>query len=108
MAINDKVRYKHVAVNPASSGSNVVIAAITGSKIKVLGAFVIAAAANTIYFTTASTAITAQMSLAVNGGFTLPVQGQVPYFETVAGEALNVNLSASTAVGITLIYKVEA
>lgn len=108
MVINDRIRYKHAYANPASSGSNTVVSAVTGQKIKVIGAFVVAAAVNTVKFMSASTDLTGGMALAANGGFTLPISDKgIPYFETAAGEALNINLSASTAVAVTIVYYVE-
>jgi hypothetical protein len=104
--MNISNRYNLAYANPASSGSNTLIAAVSGQRIKVWGMVVIAAAANTIKFMSASTDISGQMALAINGGFTLN-QGDKPWFETVAGEALNINLSASTQVGVTLIYTME-
>jgi len=108
MNINDRLRYKHAYVNPSSSGSNAVVAAVPSMKIKVIGAYVVAAATNTVKFMSASTDISAQTALAVNGGFTLPITERgTPWFETVAGEALNINLSASTQVGVTIVYYLE-
>lgn len=105
---HDRLRYKHAYVNPASAGSNAIVSALTGQKIKVVGCYVVAAATNTVKFLSGSTDITAQTALAANGGFTLPLSEEgTPWFETAQGEALNINLSASTQVGVTIVYYVE-
>lgn len=105
---NDKLRYKTAFLNPASSGTNQILAAITGQKIKVIGLYVVAAAANTIKFISGSTDISAQTALSANGGFVLPITDKgIPWFETNQGEALNISLSASTQVGVNIVYYVE-
>lgn len=106
MAFNDKVRIKRAIANPASLGSNVLIAALTGQKIKVLGMSIVSASANTISITSNTTDISADMSLAANGGLVLPFTKE-GWFETVAGQALNIDLSAPAQVGVTILYEVN-
>ena len=94
-----------VLVNPATSGSNTIVAAAgAGIKIRVVSVVVMAAAANTISFLSASTDITCDFAIAANGGFVLD-HNPSGWFQTAANEALNVDLSASTAVGIMINYQ---
>lgn len=106
MAFNDRVRSKRAFVNVSTSGSNLILSGVTG-KIKVLGLVIISASANTVYFTSNTTAISSSFALAANGGFTLPISPDAPWLETAAGEDLKIVLSASAQVGITLVYEVN-
>lgn len=106
MAINDRVRVKRAFANPSSTGSNTIVSALTGQKIKILAVAVVSASANTISFTSNTTDISADMALAANGGLVLPFCKE-GWFETVAGEAFNVDLSAAAQVGITVLYEVN-
>lgn len=94
-----------VHVDPATSGSNEIVAAPgAGIKIRVLSVFAIATAAQTITFTSASTDISCDCPVAANGGYVLP-HNPTGWFQTAANEALNVDLSASTHVGIMINYQ---
>lgn len=104
-AINDRVRVKRTFVNPASSGSNEVIAALTNNAIRVLSLALVSTSANTVKFMSAATDITAANALAANGGLVLPYMRE-GWFETASGEALNINLTASAQVGVTITYEV--
>lgn len=105
MSNNDKVRIHYTFVNPASIGSNVVLAAQANSSIKVLSVAIISTSANTIKFMSAATDITAANTLAANGGFVLPYSRE-GWFITAKDEALNINLTASAQVGVTITYEV--
>lgn len=103
-ASNDRPVVLRGLADVSSIGSNTVVAGVTNLKIRVLSMLVVSAAANTVTFRSASTDISADNALAANGGFTLPYNPE-GWFETVAGEALNVNLTAANAVAITLTYE---
>jgi hypothetical protein len=98
---------KYAAVAAASSGDNTV--AVTGKKIRVRRAALIAAAANNIYFTSGAggTVVfggsTNKIGLAANGGFVLP--DSPGWFETAAGAALIMNLSAASSVAGGIAYQ---
>lgn len=92
-----------IVVDTSTLGSNTVIAGQTGRSIRVLSMVVVAAAANTIKLMSAATAITGLYALAANGGLVLPYN-EHGWCQTAEGEALNLNLSAATAVGATIQY----
>lgn len=89
--------------NPAAAGSNVLIAAVAGKKIRVLGLMAVAAAANSIKLQSAAADITGLFALAANGQLSLSFN-EHGWCETVAGDALNINLSAAAAVGVQVVY----
>lgn len=95
-----------VFANPASLGSNTILAAQgAGAKIRVTSVVILASGgANTVSFTSNTTDITADFGLANNGGFVLDIN-PTGWFETAANEALNIDLSAATAVAVQINYK---
>ncbi len=100
---------KFASISAASSGSNEIVAAVTGKRIKVLAYTVIAAGDVSITWRSASTAISGAMSIAQNGG-AAPAAGAsgplgfVPLLQTESGEALNLNLSSAVQVSGHLTY----
>lgn len=64
--------------SPSTSGSSVVIPAVPGMAIKVLSMVVMSSAAQTISFLSNTTAISAAMPVAANGGFVLPASSGNP------------------------------
>lgn len=97
---------KFKAVAASASGATTVVAAVTGKKIRVLGFYLVGnGAVNTNFqsHTTTSTAAGLNYIAAAGGGVSV---GYSPlgWFETVAGEALDINLSAAIAVGGQIIY----
>lgn len=93
--------------DPVTLGSNAIVAAQgAGKTIRVLAVTVVAAAANSIRFLSAATSISALFALAANGGLVL-ARNRDGWIETAANEALNLNLSAGTAVGVQLTYVVR-
>lgn len=98
------ITVKTALLDTSTSGSNELIAAPTGGgAIRVLSLVVVAGAANTVKLMSASTAITALSALAANGGLVLPFS-EHGWCQCAANEALNINLSAATAVGVTVQY----
>lgn len=99
-------------ITASASGDNTIVAAVTGKKIRVKGYAITngAATANSVkwrsgttdisglYFSAAALGPIIVHDLAPSGDF---------YFETVAGQALNLNLSAATAVGGAVQYTLE-
>lgn len=95
------------AISAATLGDNTVVAAITGKKIQVIGFGLVATAANTVKFKSgAGTDLTGGMALAANGGLSAPSDRNTVEFETAAGQALVLNLSAATQVSGWVTYKV--
>lgn len=95
--------HKNAFVTSASSGANQIVAAVAGMRYRVLSVVAVATAANSIKFQSASTDISATWPLGANGGFVLPFN-EHGWFETNAGEALNVNFSAATSTGVQVHY----
>lgn len=90
----------------SSSGANEIVAAVAGRKIQVLGFFMMAAAAVNAKWQSASTDKTGLLYPAANGGAVAPISpGHNFWFETAAGEALNLNLSGTVAVGGLVRYR---
>lgn len=94
---------KSASLDASSLGSNQVVAASSGKSINVLSMALVTTLANSVKFLSAASQISPTMPLASNGGFVLPYN---PYgwFKTEAGEALNVNLSVGTAIGVIVTY----
>ncbi len=96
---------KFAKIAVSSSGASTVVAAVTGKKIRVLSWSIVAnAAVNAKWQShTTPTDLTGLHYCAANGGISVPFS-PVGHFETVAGEALDINLSGAVAVGGSLVY----
>lgn len=103
------VTVKTVSLDTSTSGANVLLAApaSTDVSIRVLSVVIVAAAANTVKLmsTTTTANATALFALAANGGLVLPFS-EHGWFQATPGEGLSINLSAATAVGITIQYMI--
>lgn len=90
--------------NAASSGNTQVVPAQgAGVKIRVMALSVISTLSNTVKFQSATTDRTAGFPVAANGGLVM-AQSDRGWFETAANEALNINLSLATAVGVQVVW----
>lgn len=89
----------------SSSGATTVVAAVAAKKIRVVAMQLVANGAVNVKWQShvTPTDITGLAYLAQNGGYVLPFN-PVGWFQTIAGEALDINLSASVAVGGSLTY----
>ena len=96
---------KFAKISTSSSGASQVVAAVTSKKIRVLRLSLIANAAVNVKFQShvTPTDLTGLYYLGANGGWVEPFCA-VGLFETVAGEALDINLSGAVAVGGCLTY----
>lgn len=92
------------AIAVASSGSNALLAAQPGKSLRVLGFALTSASAVTAKFQSAATDLTGPMSLPVV--VTPGNKDPFPLFQTVYGEALNLNLGSAVAVNGYLLYDV--
>lgn len=94
-------------LDTSTSGSNQVVAAPgAGVAIRVLSVAVVnGATANSVRFLSAANNKTSLFALAANGGVVLPFT-EHGWFQCNNGEALNINLSGATAVGVTVTYMV--
>jgi hypothetical protein len=87
------------------AASGAVVAGVAGKRIRLFAAVVSALIATNIKFQSNATDISGTFPLAATGGFVLPSVGQ-PWLITNAGEALNLNMSVATTVGIQVVYDV--
>lgn len=100
---------KFATIAAGTAGDNIAVAGVATKKLRVVSIAVVAAAAVNIYFTTAvgGTVIfggsTNKINFAATGGFVLGFN-PVGWFETVAGQALVVNLSGAVALSGGLAY----
>jgi len=95
---------KYAVINRSSTGNGTaVVAAVTAKKIRVLRFSFVHAGAVTVKWQSGTTDISGPMVFDAAGGMVEPFS---PYgsFETAAGVALNLNLSATVQVGGTLQY----
>lgn len=97
----------YAAIDAASSGDNTIVSAVTGKKIRVLGVLLISAGDATIRFESGAggTALTGQMTVSAGSGFMLPTaDSDVGYFQTAAGELLNLEISAGVSMDGFIVY----
>jgi hypothetical protein len=96
---------KFAVIDAASSGDNTLVAGVTGKKIRVLSVFLMAAGAVNCRFESGAsgTALTGQMNVAANGGFSL-THNPGGWFETAAAALLNLELSGAVSVDGCLTY----
>lgn len=96
------------AITASASGATQVVAAATlngtARKIRVVSYVIVANAAVNVKFQSHTAGdLTGLLYNAANGGVAAPFS-PVGWFETVAGEALDINLSGAVAVGGHLTY----
>ena len=90
--------------NPSAAGNTAVVIPPSGAAVRVLGmALMNGGTANNIKFQSATTDISALFALGINGGLVLPFN-EHGWMQTNVGEALNINLSGATAVGVQISY----
>lgn len=101
-----EAQVKYAFANPAAIADNAVVASVVGKKIRVL-AYTLnntAGTANTATFKSAAAAISSAKALGAVNSFFASGYSKHGWFETVAGEALNLALTAGTAVGVDVVY----
>lgn len=97
---------KRAVISENTAANNELVAAVSGKKICVLEALIIAIGLNTITLKSATTAVTGPVTVGATGGFRI---GPAPWpgdhaIETAAGEALNMTQSAATRVSGYVVY----
>lgn len=105
MPIKSVTQFAVIAAS--TGGNNTLVAAVTAKKIRVLSAVLVASGgANTVRFESAAdgTALSGLIDLGADGQLILPLNG-FGWLETVAGELLNLELSAATLVAGVLVYQ---
>lgn len=111
MNFNRKFKPLKALANVAQSQTDsVLVAGVTGKKIRVLGLAVVAGGtATNVTFNSkpsgSGVAISALFALAANGTMVLPLN-PAGWFETVAGEGLTVTTGTGGTTGIQLVYEV--
>ena len=90
-------------LNATASGDTAIVAAVVGRKIRVLAYAFHSLLGVAVHLRSATTPISATVNLGATGGHVRP-EGLHGWGETVAGQALNVNLSAAVAVGVDVVY----
>lgn len=93
------------AVSATTSGASTVVGAVPNRTVRVLAVNVIASTGVGVKWQShvAPTDLTGLAALAANGGYILPYN-PIGWFQTLVGEALDVNLSATATVGGHLTY----
>jgi hypothetical protein len=100
----------------SASGDNAIVAAVAGKKIRVKAWSVsnLTAAAQAVKWRSGTTDLTGLWGIGAAIGVIAaqdlpggPSQGTDFYFETAAGQALNLNLAAAIAVGGVVQYTLE-
>lgn len=101
MASNGMIGTENAFVQLAASGE--VLPAVAGYRYRVYGFIISSLLATNVKFQSAATDISLTMNLPATGGI---VVGQInlSWFKTAIGEALNLNMSAATTVGVQVIY----
>lgn len=96
---------KFAKISTSSSGASEVVAAVASKKIRVTQIVLMANAAVNVKFQSdgSPTDLTGLLYLAANTGFA-PGYDPTGHFETLSGEALDINLSGAIAVGGWLKY----
>ena len=96
---------QYASVDAASSGDNTLVAAVAGKRIRVLSLFLVASGAVTVAFESSAsgTALTGDMNVGANGNVVMPFNPE-GWFQTVAGELLNMELGGATSVDGCLTY----
>lgn len=103
---NSTQRFKRAVIDGAGTADLEIVAAVAGKKIRVYQVVLIASGTTTVRFESAAggTALTGQLSLAVNVGFS---SGFCPagHFQTAAGQALSLEVSgAAVSVDGWVVY----
>lgn len=94
---------KSAFLNASSLGSTAILAAATGGQIRVLSLALVASGAVSVKLQSAANDLSATFALSANGGLVLPFN-EHGWFQTNVNEALNLNLSAAVATGVSIQY----
>jgi hypothetical protein len=95
---------KFAKVSCSASGNNEIVAAVSAKKIRVIAWDISPSDVVNFKWRTASTDLSGLYYAANAGNGVARAWNPVGYFETVANEALNLNLSGSVAVGGSIVY----
>lgn len=96
---------KFAVISAAGAGSNSLVALVASKKIRVLNYTLVADGAVNVSFLSAAAAITGVMVMGAAGSGISSAHAPSGLFETTAGVALNINLSAAVGVRGHLSYQ---
>lgn len=88
-----------------ASGDTTVVAAVTGKKIRVSGVTFCCSAAVGVSFKSGSTVVVGPMAFDTNGGMDSFRGVGATFIETASGEAFVMNLSTTSSVQGSIVYK---
>lgn len=95
------------AIAASALGDNAIVAAVAGKKIRVQDIVLSALTANNVKARSGATDLTGLIYLPATSTVPVIAAKDRYLFETAAGAALNLNLSAATAVGGWVSYTLE-
>jgi len=95
---------KFAPIACSSSGANAIVAAVEGKKIRVISYLISCNGAVNAKWQSASTDKTGLLYMDAAGKGAVGPANPIGHFETVANEALNLNLSGAVAVGGHITY----
>lgn len=93
----------YTSIVAASSGATLVVTGVALKIIRVISLQAVAAGPVNVKWQSSGNDITGLAYFAGNGGYVLPFNS-VGWFQSNPGEDLNINLSAATGVGGSLVY----
>jgi hypothetical protein len=94
---------ENAGITLTSSGQ--LIPGVAGKRIRVFAAFISTLLATSVKMQSNSTDITGTFACSDKGGFVIPAVN-LCWCKTAVGEALNLNMTVATTVGIQVIYDV--
>lgn len=95
----------YAKISTTAAGQSELVAAVSGSRIRVMGFMLNAASAATAKFQSANTDKTGAMSFAANSTIAAPLWDGDGHFETEQSEALNLNTSVGIQFSGYLVYR---
>jgi len=95
----------YAAIAASTLGDNTVVAATAGKKIQVERFWLTSSGTVNAKWRSGTTDVSGLAYLVANGGLVCPGSGSEFWVETVAGQALVLNLSAAVAVGGFVVYE---
>ena len=111
VSLNHGHTLRFATISTASSGDSVIASPTSGTvKIKVLSLVLVSSGSVSVKWRSDTTDLSGAMPLVANSGLVLPgtSPGQSHYFQTAAGEDLNINLSGAVQVSGHISYYEEA
>lgn len=102
--MNGERKVKFAAINKATLAEHTIVAAVANKRIRVINYTLIADALVDATWKSNTTALTGPLGFPANGGCSPQGDQKSPQFETAAGEALVLSLTAAVQVSGHLAY----